>query len=165
MRRLLCTRSLVELALDVQQVVAGLVLGVDGNPPQGPLGLPGVAVQHGALPVGAAEPGQHVGEEAGRVAELAGDVGGVLRGVAVIVDPLVPAHRRDRRPFDPPGGDDPLALYEEDVPQMARVLQGRPNLRPGSPPQLVRANVGEHRGQPIRSLDYRRARYSASSSW
>jgi hypothetical protein len=29
--------------------------------------------QHGALPVGAAESGQHVGEEAGRVAELRTD--------------------------------------------------------------------------------------------
>jgi hypothetical protein len=54
---------------------------------------------------------------------LAGDISGVLVGVAVVLGPFVTTDRVERGPIDTPGGEHPLALDEQHVLEVTAVFQ------------------------------------------
>lgn len=100
-----------------------LVRGMNGHPPQRPLEPLGVAIDHFPLPVRWLQAGKNVREHVCRVIELAGNVTGVLIGVAVVLDSLIPTHGIERRPIDPTSGQHSLALDEQHIAQMTAVLE------------------------------------------
>jgi hypothetical protein len=100
------------------------------------LGGRGVVVDHRSLPVFGLEPSQHVGEELGRVGELARHILENLLHIAVVINSLVAAHRFERRNAPSAGEDYPLTLHDEHVSHVAGVLQRRPRRRLGPRPDL-----------------------------
>ena len=90
--------------------------------------------------------------------ELDGDVGRALGGVAVVVDPLVAAHRHNRRRVLPAGQQHPFALHQQHIAQVAAVLERGPGVgltprrrvrRSGDELGELRRTVGDLRPGPL----------------
>lgn len=100
-----------------------LVDGMNGHPAQRSLGGYGVVVTDSASPVFCAQARQYVGEHASRVIELPSDVARILERVPIVVNTLLAAHRCGRRTIKTPGSEDPLALHQQHVSNVATVLE------------------------------------------
>ena len=110
-------------------MVANFVDRVHGYPAQGSFGAARIVVHDAAVPVVDTESVEDVGEQLRRHGELAGDVGGFLLCVAVVLDSFVAPHRCTRRPERTAGSKYPFALHEQYVAQVAAVLERGPHRR------------------------------------
>lgn len=113
----------MKLPLDVRHVVLDFVHRVYGEPTEGSLGGCRVVVDDRPVPVTCVKARQHIGEELGRVSELARDIVGSLLRVAVMVDPFVTAHGLECRGITSAREKYALPLNEENVAHVARVLE------------------------------------------
>lgn len=104
-----------------------------------------------AVPVIGGQSCKDIAEQLCRIGELAGNILGLLVGIPVVDSPLIAPRWGAIRPIYPAGREHPFALYEQHVPQVAAVLQGRPQARlpPGSQVSLAGAQDGCHFGDPI----------------
>jgi hypothetical protein len=109
--------------MNVAEMVANLVHGVDCDPSQWPLKSARVVVHHGSVPIMGPETSEDVGEHSRCVIELPRHGGRVLVGIAVMLDPLVPAHRFAHRPIRAPRSKNSLALHEQHITQVTAVLE------------------------------------------
>ena len=111
------------LAAHVEQMMPHLVNGVNGKPPQRPLGAVRVGVDDRPVPAGGADPDQVIGEHQRGIAELPRYVLRVLPGIPVEFHPLIPAHGLAFGPVPALGGQQPLTLDQQHVPNMAGIFQ------------------------------------------
>lgn len=103
--------------------MAHLVDCVNGHPSQRALAATRVAVDDRAFPVRGVEAREDVREEACRISQLASDVITVLLGVSIVFSPFITTHRLQGRPAGPASDQHPLALDQQDVPNMAAVFE------------------------------------------
>ncbi len=94
------------------------------DPPQRPFASFRVVVDKHAIPVVGGQPGEDIAEQLCRIRELAGHILGLLLGIPIVDNPLVTSRWGTVRPIHPAGREYSFALHEQDVPQMAAVLQG-----------------------------------------
>lgn len=73
------------------------------------------------------QPGQHIAEQQCGVGELASHGAGFLLVVSVMNGAVLAAHRDAVGPIRPPRREHPLALHQQYVPQVATVLERRPD--------------------------------------
>ena len=130
------------------------------DPSQRPFAGFRVVVDDGAVPVVVGQSGEDIAEQLCRVGELAGHILGLLVGIPIVDNPLIASRRGTVRPIHPAGRENPFALYEQHVPQMAPILQGRPHawLPPGSQVSLPVAQDGHNVGDPLPDIPLDRFR-------
>ena len=137
-----------------------LVQRVYRDPSQRPFASFRVVVDHRAVPVVGGQSSEDIAEQLCRVRELAGHVLGLLLGIAIVHNPLVTSGWGAVRPIHPTGREDPLALHEQHVAQMAAILQGRPHARApsGSQVNFCSAQDCHNLGDPLPDISLDRPR-------
>jgi hypothetical protein len=106
------------------------------DPPQRPFASFRVVIDNFAIPVLGGQSGQDIAEQLRSIRDLAGHILGLLLGIPIVHNPLVTSRWRTVRPIHAPSREYPLALNKEHVPQMAAILQRRPDTGPTSRSQV-----------------------------
>jgi hypothetical protein len=113
-----------------------------------------------AIPVVGGQSGENIAEQLCRVGKLAGHILRLLLGIPIVDNPLIASRWGTVRPIHPAGREYSFALHEQDVPQMAAILQGRPHawLPPGSQVNLSVAQDCHNVGDPLPDIPLDRPR-------
>jgi hypothetical protein len=119
-----------------------------------------VVIDDHPLPVVGGQSGKDIAEQLCRVGQLAGYILGLLVGIPIVDSPLIASRRRTVGSIHPAGREYPFALHEQHVPQMAAILQGRPDARlpPRSQVSLSVAQDGHDVGDALPDIPLDRLR-------